>query len=131
MDQGPLVNERIEAGAKFLVAFDKRIPIKLAFWLKTAEGGRWYLYIASEQIDRANRGASYGDLIAAAQKVRDPNLDSFQVKLLGADEPLARGVLDIVGAAADAVPVRVYDRVVGEVSAAEIYVYPVSLPAAN
>lgn len=131
MDQGPLVKEKIEAGAKFLAEFDKRVPIKLAFWLKTAEGGRWYLYVASEQVDRANRSARYGDLIAAAQQVRDPNFDSFQVKLIGADEALAREIVAIVGPSADAVPVRLYERVVANLSAAEVYIYPAPLPAAS
>ena len=63
--------------------------------------------------------------------MRDPNFDSFQVKLLGADEPLACGAMEIIGPQADAVPVRVYDRVVGDVSAAELYIYPVPLPAVN
>ena len=125
------MSEKTEAGGKFLAELDKRLPVKAAFWLKKAEGGRWNLYVVSEHVDSSHRGASYGDLVEAGRRVRDPNFDLFEVKLIGADEPLARGVLEIVGPSADAVPVRLYDRVVGNISAAELYIYPVPLPAAT
>ena len=131
MDQDPLVNEKIEAGAKFLAELDKRLPVKAAFWLKKAEGGRWYLYVISEHVDEAHRRASYGEVVEAGRQVRDPNFDLFEVKLIAVDEPLARGVVEIVGPSADAVPVRLNDRVVGNISAAELYIYPVPLPAAG
>ena len=48
MDQGPLVIEQIDAGARFLAEFEKKIPVMAAFWLKASEEGSWYLYVASE-----------------------------------------------------------------------------------
>lgn len=130
MDQEPLVNEKINAGAKFLAELDKRLPVKVAFWLKRAESVQWYLYAASEQVDEAARGDHYGDLIAAAQQVRDPNFDKFEIRLIGIDEPLTQAVLQVLGPAPDAVPVRLFNRVLGGVGIAEMYVYPVPLPAA-
>ncbi len=131
MDQSPLVNERINAGAKFLTELDKLAPIKVAFWLKKAEARQWYLYVAVEHVIRHNRSGSYGTLIEAGRQIRDPNFDVFEVKLVGVDEPLTREVLGIIGPSADAVPVRLYDRIIADVSAAEIYIYPMPLAVAN
>ena len=131
MDQSPLVNERINAGAKFLAELDKLAPIKVAFWLKKTEARQWYLYVALEQVNRDIRSASYGTLIEAGRQVRDPNFDVFEVKLVGVDEPLTREVLGIIGPSPDAVPVRLYDRIFADVSAAEIYIYPTPLAVTN
>lgn len=130
MDPGPLVSERIGAGAKFLAELDKRLPVKIAFWLKKADAIRWYLYVVSAQVDEGQLGASYREVVEAGRQVRDPNFDVFEVKLIASDDPLACGVCEIVGPSADAVPVRLFDRIIGNVSAAEIYIYPVPLPAA-
>ena len=43
MDQGPLVTEQIDAGAKLVNDFDRRTPLQAAFWLKESEVGEWYL----------------------------------------------------------------------------------------
>ncbi|HQU46405.1 MAG TPA: hypothetical protein PK867_26595, partial [Pirellulales bacterium] len=127
-DQIPLVNEKIVAGAKFLAEFDKRVPIRGAFWLRKEDGRRWYLYVVTDQADPADRRMAYEEVVAAAQVVRDPNLDMFQVRLIGRDEALAREVLHIVPPGSDPVPVRIFDRLMGEVSAAEVYIYPQPLP---
>ncbi len=51
MDQGPLVVEQIDAGAKFLAELDKNIPVMAAFWLKASDEDSWYLYVASDQVN--------------------------------------------------------------------------------
>lgn len=128
MDQIPLVNEKINAGAKFLREFEKRVPVRAAFWLRKEEARRWNLFVVANPID-GNGRTRYEDLITAAQLVRDPNFEFQQVKLLGPDEPLAREVLRIVPPGSDPVPVRIFDRLLGDVSAAEVYIYPQPLPA--
>lgn len=59
MAHGPLVTEQIEAGARFLQAFNRYAPIQAAFWLQEYDSRKWYLYIVSDQIDDANLSAAH------------------------------------------------------------------------
>src|SRR5438046_2269214 len=93
MDQRPLVNEQIDAGAELASRFDKYVPVKTAFWLKPSEESPWSLYIASDQINDTNRALGYSEVLRIAREMHNPYLDPFQVKLIPADDPLAGAVL--------------------------------------
>ena len=94
MDQGPLVIDQIDAGARFLGEFQKYVPLKTAFWLKESDGGEWSLYVASDQITDDNFDVAYGEVARIAGQIHDPYFDVFQVKVIGADDPLALAALD-------------------------------------
>jgi hypothetical protein len=124
MDQGPLVTEQIDAGAAFLDRIDGSIPVAAAFWLKSSEGGRWYLYVASEKINDRTIRAAYGEVFRVAKDMGDPNLDPFQVKLIGIDDPLARAALDIHTRFPARIPTRFNGSRFGDVIVEGVYVYP-------
>jgi hypothetical protein len=94
MDQEPLVTEQVEAGAKFLREFQKLVPVKHAFWLYKGDDGGWRLHVASDQITDKNLRAAYGKVVRAARTFDDPWFDTFLVKLIGADDPLAKAAAD-------------------------------------
>lgn len=94
MDQELLVEQQIEAGAKFLAEFDKYAPVKIAFWSQKDADALWYLHVASEKIDDTNRRDAYGEVSRIVRAIQDPHLDRFRVKLIGADDPVARAVFD-------------------------------------
>ena len=79
MDQGPLVTEQINAGARFLGAFQKYLPVQAAFWLKDSEEDAWSLYVASDQITDDNFDVAYGEVVQIAGALQDPWFDPFQV----------------------------------------------------
>ncbi len=95
MDQGPLVIEQIDAGARFLIEFQKYVPIQAAFWVKDSEEGEWNLYVLSNKITDDNFDVAYGEVLRISGRLRDAWLDPFQVKLIGAEDPLAKAALDI------------------------------------
>ncbi len=95
MDQVPLVIDQIDVGTKFLGEFQKYLPIQAAFWLKETEEGDWSLYVVSDQITDDNFDVAYGEVLRIAGQLRDPWFDPFQVKLIGANDPLALAALDI------------------------------------
>src|SRR5262245_4602291 len=95
MDQGPLVAEQIAAGARLLREFQKYVPVESAFWLKESDTGAWYLYVASEQITDDNFDLAYDEVIRIWEMLRDPWFDTFQVKVIGADHPLAKFVRNL------------------------------------
>jgi hypothetical protein len=95
MDSDALVNEKIDAGAKFLHHFDKAWPLKVAFWLKENSEDSWHLYAASDKIENATIARAYQYAVRIAQESGDPLLDPFEIKLLSTDAPLARSVWEV------------------------------------
>jgi hypothetical protein len=67
MDQGPLVTERIDAGAKLASEFQAYKPLDAAFWLKESDVGQWYLHLASHEIDDSNFHLAYGEVVRLLQ----------------------------------------------------------------
>ena len=95
MDQGPLVKEQIEAGAKFLDEFHKYAPVCAAFWIKKNEDSPWELYVASEHINEKNTKLTYGEVLRISGMMTDPNFNPFRVTLLPADDPMVKTALDL------------------------------------
>jgi hypothetical protein len=130
MDKGPLVNEEIDAAARFLAEFHKSYPVQMAFWLKDGETGNWRLYIVSDQITYENFDVAYGEVVRITGEHLDPWFDGMQVKVLGADEPLAKAVAELRRRFPARSHARFGAQVVDGIEAAEIYVYPSPLQAA-
>ncbi len=124
MDQGPLVIEQIDAGSEFIDRLDEYVRVRAAFWMKTSDSGRWYLYVASDQINDSTKKAAYAEVSRVAREMDNPNLDQFQVMLIGSDDPLARAALNVHQRFAARVPTRVRDNPFGGVSVEEVYIYP-------
>ena len=131
MDQNSLVSEQIEAGAEFLDEFCKYLPVQAAFWLKDSDEGGWYLYVASEQITDENFDVAYGEAGRILRQMQHPWLGMFQVKVIGADDPLAKAALDLQRRYPRRVPGRFPGTTFGGRSVAEVYLYaaPLSAPA--
>jgi hypothetical protein len=124
MDQGPLVTEQIDAGAKFLGEFNHYAPVQAAFWLKDTDEGQWYLYAASDQIDDQTIRDAYGEVLRLNGQLADPNFDPFQVKFISPDDPLAKAAREIYRGRPWKLPTRFHGRMFGGVSTEEVYIYP-------
>lgn len=127
MDQGPLVREQIEAGEKLIADFSAYKPVAAAFWAKESDGGNWYLYLASDQIDDSTTNADYGEVLRlVGQQVW---LDPFQVKVIGSDNRVARAVLEFIWKSHNLVPSRCFSPRFGDLSVDEAYIYAVPTTA--
>lgn len=103
MDQDTLVTEQIDGGRKLLARMaDAGFPITAAFWAKTSDDDRWYLYVASPQVEavgslplypivRRARTSLDGEW-ASAREVIEP----FTVKLVETADPMVQEVLAAV-----------------------------------
>ena len=129
MDHEPLVKEQIDAGARFLREFDKYAPVRVAFWLRESEGRYWHLYVASDEITDDNFDLAYGEVIRIAAEFRNPWFDPLRVKVLSADDPLAKAALEVQQRFPGWAPPRVSDTMFGGVFVDEVYIYPSPLPA--
>ena len=127
MDQEPLVNESIAAGADYIARFDQYAPVKAAFWLKRSDAGGWALYLASDAIDDSNRGKSYGEVLRLTQAAPTPYLDPFQIKLISGDHPLASAVLAVQRRYPGNLATRYGGSNLGGVGIDGAYLYPLSV----
>ena len=129
MDQGPLVTEQIDAGAKLASDFERRMSLQAAFWLKESEDGQWYLYLVSDQINDTNFDIAYGEVIRILGRGPHLWLDPFQVKVAAVDDPIARAVIAIQQKYPAPLATRLRNRMLGGVSIEEVYIYPIPVPA--
>lgn len=121
MDTGSLVTQQIEASNTFLAEFERVVPVCLAFWIKEREEGPWKLYVVSEQFDKSTRREAYGDVLRIVREMNDPLFVPFQVKLIGARDPLAQAVLEFSQRHPPYVPLRLGGQSLGGSEAEEIY----------
>lgn len=128
MDQGPLVTEEFDAGAKFVAEFDKKIPVMAAFWLKANEEASWYLHVASDEFNDRKLDVGYREVLRVIEEMRNPYLDQFRVNLVGTNDRLAKRVLDILGLYPGWKGTPIHRRSVDGVSINEVYLYPSLTP---
>ncbi|CAN5820680.1 hypothetical protein BH23PLA1_BH23PLA1_41720 [soil metagenome] len=130
MDQGPLVTELIDAGAELIREFDKSMPVKAAFWLKASDDEHRYLYIASDRIDDSNPVLAYREVLRLVDQIGSPYLNPFRVKLISADDPLARAALEIQHRFPGPQATRLGARSFGGLSVDDVCIYQSPLPVA-
>ena len=124
MDQGPLVVEQIESGAELVSRLRNHFNVEAAFWLKAEDDGPWYLYVAVPQLGDSTVGGAYGEVLRVAAEMPEPKIDPFQVKIIGADGPVARAVLELQQRYPGRIRPRHQGLRLAGVSTAEIYLYP-------
>jgi len=123
MDQGPLVTEQLDAGLTFLGEYEKKFPVQVAFWIKNVEG-KWRLYVASEKISDSNFTLGYKEVVRITHEHPDPWLDPFQIRVIGADDLLAKAALDAIQQTPKPMYKRLRQTKFGTEFVEEICIYP-------
>jgi hypothetical protein len=121
MDQGSLVAEQLEAGARFLRAFENTAPVVVAFWLKTGEDGRWSLYVAPDQFDEGNLDSAYREVLRISNEMKDSYFEPFHVKLVGLSEPAVQAALEFYKEHSAKIPFHIRGRSFGGIEVEEAY----------
>ena len=130
MDNGPLVIEEIDVGARLVREFDQYASVKAAFWLKASDEEQRYLYLASDRIDDTNFDIAYGEVWRIADKIQSPYLDPFRVKVIGGGDPLASAAVEVNSRFPGPIPTRFGSRRFGGLTVDDVYIYPKTLPVA-
>lgn len=121
--------EEIDAGAELVRQFDRFEPVKAAFWLKASDDEHRYLYIASDRIAHTNLDQGYAQVVRLANKMPTPYLDPFRVKLVGAEDPLAKAAVGINERFPGRMATRFGGMTFGGINVDDVYIYPSPLPA--
>jgi hypothetical protein len=132
MDQGPLVIEQIDAGARLASEFAAQYrPLQAVFWLKESEDGQWFLYLASDHIDDSNFDLAYGEVLRLVGPGPHMWLDPFQVKVTGIHDPVVKDVIELQHRYPGNLSTRLRNRLLGGRNVDEAYIYAVPNPALN
>ncbi|QJW98815.1 hypothetical protein [Frigoriglobus tundricola] len=123
MDQGTLVEQKIDAGRRFVERFAADgNPVRAAFWARTEEEGIWFLYVATDVVDSAGPAATYRAVHASLKKLGESWVSSSEIKVVSPTHPVAKGVLAIV--AHHPGRLRAPLGALGSVAVEETYIYP-------
>lgn len=104
MAQSALVADNIEAGRKFLAEF-------------------------THQITEENTRSAYIEVHQIARRLKDPWFESFDVRVIDDNDPLAVAAKQMQSFYGPDVPRRLSDSVFGGRSVEEVYIYPTPVPA--
>jgi hypothetical protein len=126
MDQNPLVNEHRDTGETIASqCAAEGMDITAAFWVKSSEDGRWYLYLASRDVEDSGLGDAFRRVFAAIRQMNPPpQLDLLEdLKLIGATNPMTRDVLAIQARYPAPLSTWYRGRQLGNLAIDEAYLY--------
>ena len=91
-----MLREEFDAGEELARELAKVLPIKTVFWLKAKdeENPFIYLYFALDSNDDVSISNGYRAVTQATMRIPSPFLDPFRVKMILADDPLAREAIE-------------------------------------
>lgn len=94
MDQDPVVNEQTESGKRLIEALAAAgFDVRVAFWAKPTEDGKWFLYLASPAYDEKGPLAAYRFVFDVVRQVPDLGIEPLEVKVIGLNDSLAQAAL--------------------------------------
>jgi len=121
--------DEISAGEAFIRRLHDYTPVKAAWWMRNAEGGYRYLYVAIDGLNENNFDLVYGEVRRITREMKDDYyIDPFRVNVVSTNDPVAKAIMDVYRRFPGRIPPRFVGRVLGGVAVAEVYIYP-QLPA--
>lgn len=125
MDQITLVENQISDGQRLIQQLAaENFDVTAACWAKTSEEERWFLYIASKAVDDLGLFGAYRTVHLVIRAMPDLWVDPFEVKLLGATDPITKDLLKFQSRSPSRAPTRFWGTHLGGVAVEAAYVYP-------
>lgn len=125
MDTELLVDNRIEEGQKLVAELAiAGFEVSVAFWVKVADEGLWFLYVGSTSVEPSKIGDAYRTVYACLSKIPDSWVGMSEVKLIQADNPIAKDAIAIRDRQPGRMLVRLQGMRLGNLSIEDAYIYP-------
>jgi hypothetical protein len=94
MDQDTVVSEQTESGKRLIEALSAAgFEVRVAFWAKPTDEGKWFLYLASPVVDEKGPTAAYRHVYNVMRKIPDLWIDPLEVRVVGSKDSLTEAVL--------------------------------------
>jgi hypothetical protein len=125
MDTGTLVSEQIDSGWKLVTQLARNgFDVTAACWVKTSEEGRWFLYIASKDVEEKGPALAYRAAYGVLQSIESPWVSMSEIKLIGKNNAITQEVLDTRKLHHDGRPIHSRRDHIGSLAIEEMYIYP-------
>jgi len=133
MDQEILVERQILDGQKLVdQLIQGGFPVTVAFWLKTYEDSKWYLYIASPVVEDEGTLGGYRRTNAVLREMPEPfGVEPLTIKLIAPTNPLAEDVVANLKRYPRKMPGPYGGARLGGVTIDGAYLYPLPVGAAD
>jgi hypothetical protein len=96
MDQDPVVSDQTERGNRLIGELTADgFDVKIAFWAKPSDEGKWFLYLASPIVDREGPKAAYLTVYRVMKKIPDLWIEPLEVRVVGLKDSLAEAALAV------------------------------------
>jgi hypothetical protein len=94
MDQDTVVSEQTESGTRLIEALATAgFEVRVAFWAKPTDEGKWFLYLATPFVDEKGPAAAYDLVLGVLRKRPDLWIDPFEVRVVGLRDSIAEAAL--------------------------------------
>ncbi len=125
MDQSTLVENEIADGRRFVERFAADgNPVQAAFWVKTAEEDSWFLYLATDLVDKEGPAFTYRAVHASLGKLDESWMTSSEIKVISPNNPIAREVLAVMSRYPGRLATRFGGKQLGPLLVEQTYIYP-------
>jgi hypothetical protein len=126
MDTETLVERQIDDGRRLTdLLVQKGVDVTAAFWVKTSEDDIWFLYIATEAVDKKGLAAAYRDVYGVLRSIEGICISTSDIKLIGKNNPITLDILRLSQQNPAGTPTR-YRRSysIGAIAIEELFIYP-------
>jgi hypothetical protein len=125
VDTITLVERRIDDGRRLIgLLSQKDIDVTAAAWVLTSEDGNWFLYIATEEVDKSGQATAYAKVYNVLRSMAGTCISTSDVKLIGKRNPITKDILGFPSQLTDNYFSRYPDRLLGGIGVEEVYIYP-------
>ena len=124
MDTDTLVADRIAVGRQLItILAETGFDVAAACWIKTGEDDRWFLYIASEEVNRLGLAAAYQKVYGLFKYTQQEWEFISEVKLIGKDNSITKEILDAQQRFPEMIPERSRKIRLSGINSDEVYIY--------
>ncbi len=94
MDKDAVVSEQTEGGKRLIEALaSDGFDVRVAFWSKPTDEGKWFLYLASPMVDDQGPAAGYRRVHSILRKMPDLCVDPMEIRVVGLNDSLTEAAL--------------------------------------
>jgi hypothetical protein len=124
MDNQTLVDEQKNEGDQFLQRLrEVKFEVAVGFWALTTDEERWFLYIASPEIDRQGLAAAFSLVNIELGRLDSHWIQRSDIRLISSTDPIA---VEAINYGRDRFPTNFGGRKLGSLIIERAYIYPMA-----
>ena len=91
-----MVSDQNEDGKRLIEALlATGFDVRIAFWAKPTESGKWYLYLVSPFVNEHGHKEAYLYVFAQLRKMPEVWIEPLDIKVIGLEDSLGKAALEL------------------------------------